>query len=97
MWGPSIIGFGRYEYTYDSGHSGSSCVTGFSPRKSNMVVYVMRGLANYPDELAALGKHKHSKSCLYVGRLDSIDLKVLSRLIKAGVADMKKQWPVFPA
>jgi hypothetical protein len=96
MWGPSIIGFGRYDYTYDSGHSGSAPVTGFSPRKANMVLYVLPGLASFPDDLARLGKHKIGKSCLYIGRLESVDAKVLEGLIRKGVAVMKDRWPVFP-
>jgi hypothetical protein len=94
MWGPSIIGFGRYAYTYDSGHSGEMCVTGFSPRKANLVIYP--GL--YADEAAEflkkLGKHKSSKACVYINRLSDIDLVVLEKLIKAGVASVKKKWPV---
>lgn len=94
MWGPSIIGFGRYAYTYDSGHSGEMCVTGFSPRKANLVLYP----GAYPEEvqaiLAKLGKHKSSKGCIYVNKLADIDLAVLEKLIKAGVASVKKKWPV---
>jgi hypothetical protein len=94
MWGPSIVGFGRYTYVYDSGHSGDMCVTGFSPRKANLVIYP--GL--YPEEagdiLKKLGKHKASKACIYVNRLSDIDLAVLERLIKAGVASVKNKWPV---
>lgn len=94
MWGPSIIGFGRYSYTYDSGHSGDMCVTGFSPRKANLVLYP--GL--YADEatefLKKLGKHKSSKACVYVNKLSDIDLVVLEKLIRAGVASVKKKWPV---
>jgi Domain of unknown function (DU1801) len=95
MWGPSIIGFGRYDYIYDSGHSGSAPVTGFSPRKANMVLYIMPGLARCEEKLAELGKHSVGKSCLYIGRLSSVDDKVLQSLIRDGVAAMKKRWPVF--
>lgn len=94
MWGPSIIGFGRYDYRYDSGHSGTAPVTGFSPRKANMVVYVMPGLDGYEDRLKRLGPFKTGKSCLYLGRLSGISLPELAGLIGAGVEAMKQKWPV---
>ena len=70
MWGPSIIGFGRYQYEYESGHSGEMCMTGFSPRKANMVVYILSGYKGLEEKLARLGPHKTGKSCLYLGSLD---------------------------
>lgn len=101
MWGPTIIGFGKYTYTYDSGHSGDMCVTGFSPRGAALSIY--GGL--YPEQpeaqaiLKNLGKHKSSKACVYINKLADVDLKVLEQLIKAGVANMKKKakengWPL---
>jgi len=95
MWGPSIVGFGAYHYTYDSGHSGSICVTGFSPRKAHMVVYVF----NFPGKaelLEKLGKHRggDEKQCLYLNKLADIDSAVLEKIIKGGVAQTKKMWPV---
>ena len=101
MWGPTIIGFGAYTYTYDSGRSGDMCVTGFSPRGGSLSIY--GGL--YPDQpeaqaiLKNLGKHKSSKACIYINKLADVDLKVLEQLIKAGVANMKKVskengWPL---
>lgn len=94
MWGPSIIGYGRYDYTYESGHSGSSCVVGFSPRKANMVIYVDRAGAESAALVDSLGKVKASVGCLYLGRLSSVDLKVLEKLVKRGVTSMRSKWPV---
>ncbi len=90
MWGPSIIGFGRYAYTYDSGHSGEMCMTGFSPRKANMVLYILPGYANIPDKLARLGKHKIGKSCLYINKLADVDLAVLEEIVREGLAHVRK-------
>jgi hypothetical protein len=101
MWGPTIVGFGKYTYTYDSGHSGDICVTGFSPRGAKLSIY--GGL--YPDQpeaaaiLKTLGKHKASKACVYINKLEDVDLKALEKLLKAGVANMKKVskekgWPL---
>ena len=94
MWGPTIVGVGAYHYTYESGHSGSMCVIGFSPRKSNLAIYV----AASPEKLALLaklGKHKGGdKQCLYINKLADVDLAVLEKILKAGVAETKKTWPV---
>ncbi len=94
MWGPSIIGYGRYRYTYDSGRSGEMCATGFSPRKAQTVVYIMPGYGDFAPILARLGKHKMGKSCLYITKLDDIDLAVLAELIGAGLAELGRRWPV---
>jgi hypothetical protein len=94
MWGPTIVGFGAYHYTYDSGRSGSICVVGFSPRKANLVIYV----SDFPGKaelLQKLGKHKGGlKQCLYLNKLAEVDLAVLEKMLKAGVAETKKAWPV---
>lgn len=95
MWGPSIIGFGRYAYTYDSGHSGESMLTGFSPRKANMVVYILPGYRDLSDKLARLGKHKIGKSCLYLGRLSAIDMAVLEEIVRDGLAYMRKSYQTW--
>jgi hypothetical protein len=89
MWGPSIIGFGRYHYKYASGHEGEMCLTGFSPRKPNLTIYA------YPKEplLKKLGKYKSSKACIYVKRLADIDMAVLEQLISANVKDIKAKYP----
>jgi hypothetical protein len=95
MWGPSIIGFGRYAYTYDSGHSGEACMVGFSPRKANMVIYVPAGYAGLEEKLARLGKHKTGQSCLYLGSLDQIDLNVLGEIVTYGVAHMRRKYQTW--
>ena len=93
MWGPSIIGFGKYHYKYESGHEGNSCLAAFSPRKPNIVVYVMPGVASNPDLLKKLGKHKASKGCLYIKKLEDVNITVLESLIKNSVASVKKMYP----
>lgn len=96
MWGPSIIGYGRYHYRYKSGREGDFLATGFSPRKTALSIYIMPGYADFGDILSRLGKHKLGKSCLYVNKLADIDLEVLSELIRAGLADLDRLWPVEP-
>lgn len=97
LWGPTIAGFGRYEYRYDSGHSGESPATGFSPRKPEIVVYILPGYADFAPILARLGPHRLGKSCLYLKRLDRIDLGVLEELIRAGLADLATRWTIHPS
>lgn len=94
MWGPSIIGFGRYRYFYESGHSGEMCATGFSPRKAELVLYVLGEQQGTAELLLRLGKHRHGKSCLYLKRLADIDEAVLEEIIRAGLADLSRRWPV---
>ena len=94
MWGPSIIGFGRYHYRYASGREGDFLATGFSPRKSAISVYIMPGYADYSDILKDLGKHKTGKSCLYIKRLTDVDLDVLAKLIRVGLNDLDEIWPI---
>ncbi len=91
MWGSSIVGFGSYHYKYDSGREGDMPLTGFSPRKQNLTFYIMGGFEQYEDLLRQLGKHTLGSSCLYVKRLDDIDLPTLKRLIEASVEYMKQQ------
>jgi len=81
MWGPSIVGFGRYRYRYDSGREGDWFLTGFSPRKRDLTVYLMAGADRFEDLMARLGKHKTGKSCLYLKRLAEVDLDVLRELV----------------
>ena len=83
MWGPSIIGFGSYHYKYDSGREGDMMLTGFSPRKQSLSLYIMAGFTKYEALLQKLGKHKTGKSCLYIKRLSEINTDVLMELIKA--------------
>ena len=92
MWGPSIVGFGRYHYRYESGREGDFMITGFSPRKANLVVYVLPGYDDISDDLAELGKHKIGKSCLYINKLADVDLAVLERIVSEGVARMRRDY-----
>ena len=93
MWGPSIIGFGSYHYKYETGREGDSLRTGFSPRKSGQVIYIMPGYANYTLILDRLGKFKEGKSCLYITKLADVDLAVLEELVQAGLDDMARKYP----
>jgi len=88
----SIISFGQYHYKYDSGREGDSCVTGFTPRKAKISIYIMSGFSEFEDELAQLGKHKATVSCLYINKLADIDTKVLTKIVNASVKAMKKQY-----
>jgi len=94
MWGTSMIGFGQYHYKYDSGREGDWFRTGFAPRKQHLVIYIMPGYRNYGDLLGRLGKHKIGKSCLYINRLEKIDLDVLEELIASSIDVMKQWYPV---
>ncbi len=92
MWGPSIIGFDSYHYVYDSGREGDAPLLGFSPRKTELVLY----LAPYLDDQglkAKLGKHKAGAGCLYVKKLDDIDRAVLKRLAQQSIAELRKRYP----
>lgn len=93
MWGPTIIGFGEYHYTYDSGHSGVMCRLGFSPRKAELVLYLLTGAPEQADQLARLGKHKRGKSCLYVRTLADVDEAVLEELATGALAWMNAKYP----
>ncbi|NJM50551.1 MAG: DUF1801 domain-containing protein [Sphingomonadales bacterium] len=99
MWGGTIIGFGCYHYRYESGREGDSMRCGFSPRKANMVVYLIGGYEN-PETGAkmdalrtGLGKHKTGKSCLYLGQLSSVDLDILAEMIRTDMAYMDAKYP----
>ncbi len=93
MWGDSIIGFGRYHYAYESGREGDWFLTGVSPRKRALSVYITAGFDRYEELLARLGKHRTGKSCLYVNRLEDIDLDALRDLVTASVGHMRKRYP----
>ena len=92
MWGDAIVGFGSYHYKYKSGREGDWLLAGFSPRKTNMTVYMMGGFENQEDLLQKLGKFKNSTGCLYFKRLDDIDLKVLNEMITRSIATVKKRY-----
>lgn len=93
MWGPSIIGFGTYHYKYASGREGDMCITGFSPRKQNLTIYLMLGFEKQKVLLKDLGRYKTSKSCLYIKSLKDVDIKVLKEMINSSVKEMKKLYP----
>jgi Domain of unknown function (DU1801) len=93
MWGASIIGFGKYNYTYDSGHSGASMRTGFSPRKGAMTVYVVPGFENKGALLEKLGPHTLGKSCLYIKDLDKVDTGALEEIITVSLKEMAVRYP----
>jgi hypothetical protein len=96
VWAGGILGYGRYDYRYESGHSGTTLATGFAPRKSEIVVYILPGYADLGPLLADLGPHRMGKSCLYLRRLDQVDMEVLGRLVAAGLADLGRRWTVIP-
>ena len=93
MWGPSIVGYGTYHYKYASGREGDSFLAGFSPRKQNLTLYIMSGFSTFDSTLRKLGKHSTGKSCLYVKRLDDIDLGILTELVEASVQHVRKLYP----
>jgi hypothetical protein len=89
MWGPSIVGFGDHRYKYESGRELDWFLTGFSPRKRELTLYIMPGFDRYDDLLASLGKYKTGKSCLYLKRLADIDRTVLKTLVESSVKHMR--------
>jgi hypothetical protein len=90
LWGAAIIGFGTYHYMYDSGREGDSPLIAFSPRKQNLTLYLMGGHAPIEAELAALGKHKTGKACLYIKSLADVDAKVLRKIISISFKEAKR-------
>jgi hypothetical protein len=90
MWGASIVGFGTYHYKGASGREGDWMLTGFSPRKQNLTLYLMGGFDMHKDLLKKLGKFKTSVGCLYIKKLDDVDKKVLKQLVTQTVKTMKK-------
>jgi hypothetical protein len=93
MWGPSIIGFGRYHYRYDSGREGDAPLVGFSPRKANTVFYMAAYDDARGDFLNRLGKHKSGQSCVYVNRLSDIDQDVLAEMARWSIETLKARYP----
>lgn len=93
MWGPSIIGFGSYHYKYDSGHEGTMCRLGFSPRKAQLVLYILTEDPAQHEQLARLGKHKTGKSCLYINKLGDVDIGVLEEMSCDALAWMNAKYP----
>lgn len=93
MWGGSIVGYGQYHYRYESGREGDWFLTGFSPRKQNLTVYLIGGFPEKDALLARLGKHSVGKSCLYIKRLEQVDLEVLEILIRKSVTAIQEKYP----
>lgn len=93
MWGPSIVGFGSYHYKYESGREADWLLTGFSPRKANLTVYIMDGFERHADLMERLGTYKTGKSCLYLKKLADVDTGVLNTLIERSVRRMKEMYP----
>ena len=93
MWGNSIVGFGSYHYKYESGREGDWFLTGFSPRKEILSLYIMAGFSQYESLLTDLGKHKTGKSCLYIKRLQDVNLDILREMISSSVQMIEKKYP----
>lgn len=92
MWGANIVGYGQYHYKYESGREGDFMVTGFSPRKQALTLYVIPGFKHFGSLMTKLGKYRTGKSCLYIKRLSDVDEKVLKRLIVASVKYMRNNY-----
>lgn len=92
MWGSSLVGFGQYHYKYESGREGDMFITGFSPRKTALTVYIMPGFDGYEEQLGKLGPYKTGKSCLYLKNLEVVDRDVLAEIIRDSVAMMREKY-----
>jgi len=92
MWGPSIVGFGSYRYTYESGHSGEAPLAGFAIRGRELVIYVFVERDDQKSLLDRLGPHKMGKSCLYFKRLADLDSSILEKLVAGSIADVKRRF-----
>ena len=92
MWGSSIVGYGQYHYKYASGREGDYMLTGYSPRKQALTVYIIAGFGKFEPLMKKLGKYKTGKSCLYIKRLADVDEKILERLIDGSVKFMRKNY-----
>jgi len=89
MWGKTIIGFGAYDYKYESGRGGRFMIVGLSPRKASLTVYIMPGFSGFPELMSKLGKYKTGRSCLYINKLEDVDQSVLEQLVVQSVDVMK--------
>jgi hypothetical protein len=92
MWGTSIIGFGDYHYKYESGREGDYFLTGFSPRKQNLTLYILGGFDEHEELLNKLGKYSLGKGCLYIKKLEDVDTKVLNELVRRSVKKIAKAY-----
>lgn len=95
MWGSSIVGYGTYHYKYESGREGDFMITGFSPRKQALTVYIVAGFRRFDTLMGKLGKYRTGKSCLYINRLSDVDEKVLEKLIDRSVKYMRKNYETW--
>ncbi len=93
MWGGSLIGFDSYHYKYDSGREGDMPMVGLSPRAQSLTIYIMPGFSQFDAMMEKLGKHTTGKSCLYIKRLEDVDMAVLKKLIVASYKHMQKKYP----
>ena len=96
LWSGRMIGYGAYDYTYESGHSGTSLATGFAAAPRQITLYIMPGYAAFPEIMARLGRHRTGKACVYLARLDAVDEGALRDLIRAGLDDLATRWRVRP-
>ena len=94
MWGASIVGYGTFTYHRSNGDFGECMAVGFSPRKTSPTIYIMPGYQDFDSLLKKLGKHKKGKGCLYIKRLEDVDMTILEKIIKKGFADLKKEYKV---
>ncbi|WP_066298580.1 DUF1801 domain-containing protein [Bacillus sp. FJAT-29937] len=92
MWGPSIIGFGSYHYVYETGHEGEAPLVGFSPRKAKISLYFNMGEKEREELLESFGKHTTGKSCVYINKLEDIDVEILKKLIKQSVNYLENKY-----
>lgn len=92
MWGPSIVGYDSYKYTYDSGHSGEMALAAFAIRGRELVMYLATGSDSQKALLAKLGKHKMGKSCLYFKQLADLDKAVLEQLVVGSIAEVRHRY-----
>lgn len=90
MWGESIVGFGQYHYIYPSGREGDWFLIGFSPRKQSLTLYIMSGFDNYEEKLKNLGKYRTGKSCLYINKLEDVDISILKEIMADSIDYVKR-------
>ncbi|MGB3260875.1 DUF1801 domain-containing protein [Paenisporosarcina sp.] len=93
MWGPSIIGFGSYHYKYPTGHEGDAPLVGFSPRKAKISLYFATGDTEREQLLEKFGKHTSGKACVYINKIDDIDVNILKDLIRQSITFLQKMYP----
>lgn len=97
LWSGRMIGYGAYDYTYETGHSGTALATGFAMAPRQITLYIMPGYTPFPEITARLGKHRRGKACLYLARLENADEQALRDLIRAGLDDLASRWTIRPA